>query len=124
MGGTIGRGFSGEKGLWSVAEEAFLPRSAFGGGSGVGRWFLFAAALVEAITVAVHLQDVNVMGKPVQQSAGEPLGAEDLRPFVERQIARNQNRRPFVALAEGFKKQLGAGLGQGYEAKLVNDSRS
>ena len=24
--------FSGEKGLWSVAEEALLPRSAFGGG--------------------------------------------------------------------------------------------
>jgi hypothetical protein len=23
-------GFSGEKGLWSVAEEALLPRSAFG----------------------------------------------------------------------------------------------
>ena len=26
------RGFSGEKGLWSVAEEALFPRSAFGGG--------------------------------------------------------------------------------------------
>jgi hypothetical protein len=28
--GTIKLGFSGEKRLWSVAEEAFLPRSAFG----------------------------------------------------------------------------------------------
>jgi hypothetical protein len=28
--GTIKQGFSGEKGLWSVAEEALLPRSAFG----------------------------------------------------------------------------------------------
>jgi hypothetical protein len=29
---TVRRGFSGEKGLWSVAEEALLPRSALGGG--------------------------------------------------------------------------------------------
>ena len=47
------RGISGEKGLWSVAEEAFLPRSAFGGSS-VGGRIPFAAALSEAVTVAVH----------------------------------------------------------------------
>jgi len=29
---TVRRSFSGEKGLWSVAGEALLPRSAFGGG--------------------------------------------------------------------------------------------
>ncbi len=29
---SVRRGLSGEKGLWSVAEEALLPRSAFGGG--------------------------------------------------------------------------------------------
>ena len=28
---TVRQGFSGEKGLWSVAEEALLPRGAFGG---------------------------------------------------------------------------------------------
>jgi hypothetical protein len=27
------------------------------------------------------------MGKPVQQSADEPLGTEDLGPFVEGQVA-------------------------------------
>jgi len=32
VGGTIKQGFSGEKRLWSVAEEAFLPRSMFGRG--------------------------------------------------------------------------------------------
>ena len=30
--------FSGEKGLWSVAEEALLPRSAFGGDGLSGLW--------------------------------------------------------------------------------------
>jgi hypothetical protein len=29
---TVRQGFSGEKGLWSVAEEALLPRGAFGAG--------------------------------------------------------------------------------------------
>ena len=32
--------------------------------------------MLETVAVAVHLQDVNVVGEPVKQSAGEPLGAE------------------------------------------------
>ena len=46
----------------------------------------FAAALLEAVAVGVHLQDVNVVGDAVEQRAGEPFGAEDLSPLVERQI--------------------------------------
>jgi hypothetical protein len=33
--------------------------------------------LLEAVAVAVPLQDVDVVGKPVEQSAGEPLGTEN-----------------------------------------------
>ena len=40
----------------------------------------------EAIAVAVHLDDVNVVSEPVQQSAGQPLGAEHLGPLVEGQV--------------------------------------
>jgi len=59
--------FSGEKGLWSVAEEAFLPRAALGGdGSAAWRWVAFAAALLEAVTVAVHLEYVDVMGETIE----------------------------------------------------------
>jgi hypothetical protein len=66
--------FSGEKGLWSVAEETLLPRSRTGRGVSAvgGGWIPFAAALLEPVTVAVHLQDVDVMGDAVEQSAGEP----------------------------------------------------
>ena len=35
--------------------------------------------VLETVAVAVHLQDVNVVGEPVKQSAGEPLGAEHVR---------------------------------------------
>ena len=33
----------------------------------VGGWISFAAALLETVAVSVHLQDVNVVGKPVEQ---------------------------------------------------------
>jgi len=86
--------FGGE-GLWSIAEEAFLPRGAFG----VDRSGLLSAALFEAVAVGVHLQDVDVVGDAVEQGAGEPLGAEDLGPFVERQVAGDERRGAFVTLA-------------------------
>jgi len=52
--------------------------------SGVGA--AFAPALLKAEAVAVHLQDVDVVGKAVEQSAGQPFGAEDLSPFLERKV--------------------------------------
>ena len=39
--------------------------------------------MCEAIAVAVQLEDVDVMGQPVEQRAGEPFRAKDLGPFVE-----------------------------------------
>jgi hypothetical protein len=38
----------------------------------------------EPIAFAVHLQDVDMMGEPVEQGAGEPFGAEYGRPFLKR----------------------------------------
>jgi hypothetical protein len=40
-------------------------------------------ALFEPVTVAVHFQDVNVVGQPVEQRAGQPLGPEHAGPLVE-----------------------------------------
>src|SRR5271170_6268738 len=53
-----------------------------------------------AITFPVHLQDVNVMGEPIQQRSGQPFRSESLGPFVERQIAGHQRGTAFVAPAE------------------------
>ena len=72
--GAVKWWFSGEEGLWSVAEEALLPRSAFVRiGSAVLRRVAFASALLEPIAVAVHFQDVDTVGDAVQQCAGETL---------------------------------------------------
>ena len=51
-------------------------------------------AVLETVAVAVHLQDVNVVGEPVKQSAGEPLGAEHVGPLVEGQVGGDQDGTP------------------------------
>jgi hypothetical protein len=50
--------------------------------SGVGGTAL-VPALLEAIAVAVHLQDVNVVGEAAEQGSGKTLGAKDLGPLLE-----------------------------------------
>jgi hypothetical protein len=57
--------------------------------SGVGATAL-VPALLEAIAVAVHLQDVNVVSEAVEQGSGGALGAEDLGPLLEGQVAGDQ----------------------------------
>jgi hypothetical protein len=51
---------------------------------------LASPALAEAIAVAVHLEDADVVCQPVEQRAGQTLGPEGLGPLVERQIAGDQ----------------------------------
>ena len=43
-------------------------------------------ALFEAEAVAIHFQDVDVVGQPVEECAGEALGAEHAGPFIKWQI--------------------------------------
>ena len=40
-------------------------------------------ALLQAVAVAVHLEDMNVVGETVEQGPGQALGAEHFRPLVE-----------------------------------------
>jgi len=61
------------------------------------------------------------VGEAVEEGPGETLGAEDLGPFIERQVARDDDRALLVALAEDLEEQLCAGLGERDEAKLVDD---
>ena len=63
------------------------------------------------------------MCEPVQQGAGQPLRAKDLRPLVEGQVGGNQDRPSLVALAEDFEEQLSFCPGQRYEAQLVDDEQ-
>ena len=64
-------------------------------------------ARLEPIALAVHLEDVDVVREPVEERAGEPFGAEDARPLIERQVAGDQDRAPLVAPAEDLEQQRG-----------------
>jgi hypothetical protein len=72
---------------------------------------------------AVHLQDVDMMGEPVEQDAGEPFGAEYGRPFIERQIAGDQRGATFIALAEHLEEQFGAASRERHIAQLVDGAQ-
>ena len=58
---------------------------------------------LESVAVAVHLQDMDVVGEPVQQRAGEAFRSEHLGPLVERQVGGDQDGAPLVALAEDLR---------------------
>ena len=49
----------------------------------LGGWVSTLAALIEAVALAVHLEDVDVVGEAVEQRPGEALGAEHLGPLVD-----------------------------------------
>src|SRR5947209_17644055 len=88
-----------------------LPRSEHRGrltASRVLRPALALLALFEAIAVAVHFEDVDVVGQPIEQRAGQPLGPEHAGPLVERQIGSDDGGATLVA-AEDFEQELGAG---------------
>ena len=67
----------------------------------------------ETVAIAVHLQDVDVMGESVQQGSGQAFRAEDLDPLIEGQVGGDQDGAPLVALAEDLKEEFRAGGGTG-----------
>jgi len=75
----------------ALAVRPILWGSFVGGGEA-------GAALIEAVAFAVHLEDVDVVCQPVQQRAGQALGAEGFGPLLEGQVRRDQGRSSLVAL--------------------------
>ena len=56
------------------------------------------AALAEAVAVAIHFQDMNMVGQAIQQCPGQAFGTESFGPFVERQVAGDQCGAALVSL--------------------------
>ena len=79
-------------------------------------------ALPEPVAVAVHFQDMDVVGQPIEQGAGQAFGCEYAGPFVERQIAGDDGAGALVTLAEHLEQQLAAGLGERHVAEFVDIS--
>ena len=88
-------GIGREGGVWSGGlrsglRTAFRPerktppsRERWSGDLAAGLRIAFVLALLEAVALAVHLQDVHVVGEPVQQRAGQPLRAQHFGPLLK-----------------------------------------
>ena len=102
-----------------------LPRSEHRGRLTAGRLrrALSLLAVFEPIAVAVHLEDVNVVGEAIEQRAGQALGGEHAGPLVEGQIAGDDDGAAFVALAEDLEQQLGAGRRERDVAQFIDDQK-
>ena len=66
--------------------------------------FLRLHRLPESITFAVHLENVALVREPVEQRRGHAFALEDLTPFAERQVARDQQTSPLVAVREDLEE--------------------
>ena len=60
------------------------------------------------------------MSEPVQQGAGEPLGAEDFRPFLEGQVRGQHEAVMLIGPADDLEEQFGPRLGEGDISQFIN----
>ena len=88
-----------------------------------GGEFAAARGLRQPITLAVHRQDVDMVGQPVEKRAGQALGAEHRCPFLEWKIRRDDGRATFVTLAEHLEQKLGAGRRERHIAEFIDDQQ-
>ena len=61
-------------------------------------------AVLEAIALPVHLQDVDMVSEAVEQGSGQPLRAKDLGPLVGGQVGSCQGRSSLETPAERFEE--------------------
>jgi hypothetical protein len=55
-----------------------------------GSFLAFGFALSEPERLAIHLEDMDVMGQAVEERAGEAFRSKDLGPFIEGQVGGDQ----------------------------------
>ena len=63
------------------------------------------------------------MSEPVKQCPGEPLGAKDLGPFLERQVGGHHEAVMLIGPADDFKKQFGPGFREGNVSQFIDDQK-
>lgn len=81
-------------------------------------------ALIEAVTPAVHLEDVHVMGEPGKQCACQSFWSQDFRPFFEWQVTCDECGAASVALRGQLEQQFSVGFSERYKPKFVDDQQN
>ena len=71
-------------------------------------------AVLEAVAVPVHFEDVDMVSEAIEERSGKPFRAKDLGPLVEGKVGGDRSRAPLVALTEDLEQKFRLGLGDGY----------
>src|SRR4051812_41834208 len=85
--------------------------------------FLRLHRLPEAVALAVHLENLRVVGQAVQKRRRHPLALEDLVPLAEGQVARHQNAAALVAVGEDSEQELNPASAHRDVSQLVADQQ-
>ena len=80
-----------------------------------------SGAVLEAPALVAGLDDVAMMGQPIEQGRGHLGVAEDARPLAEVEVGGDDHRGLLVEMADQMKQELSAGLGERQIAELVED---
>ena len=64
-----------------------------------------------------------MVGQPIEQRTGQPLGPKHAGPFVEWQIGGDNDGSALITLAEDLEQELRAGRRQRYIAEFVDDQQ-
>jgi len=74
---------------------------------------------LEAPGFVPGLDDLAMVGEPVEQRGGHFGIAENARPFAEGEISVDDDRGAFLELRDQMEEQLAAGLGEGQISEFV-----
>ena len=77
--------------------------------------------MAEAIAVVSGLDDMAVMGQPVEQRRGHLRIAEHTRPLGEAEIGRDEDAGALIEFADQVEQQCAAGLAERQITELVED---
>lgn len=109
--------------LWAcLVAPPTLPR-----GGGAFLWIFFVVAfcsffgILQPVAFPIGFDDVDAVRDAVEQGASQALVAEYFGPVLEGQVGGEDDALAFVRTADDLEEQLGAGLGEGHVAKLVED---
>ena len=75
--------------------------------------------MLEAIAVVAGLEDVTVKGETVQQCRGHLRITEDIGPFREAQVSRDDDAGALIELAQQVEQQSTTGLAEPQIAQFI-----
>ena len=80
-------------------------------------------SVLEAVAFAIGFEDMDPVGEPIQEGAGEAFAAHDFGPFLEGQVGGDDHRTALIGLADDIEKQFRARFGERDVAELVEDDQ-